>query len=52
MHVSPIESSLEAEAVEGCQAQLHLLPKGGFGVSGQRSKKGLMRVREDESLLI
>lgn len=52
MHVAPIQSPLEAEAVEGCQAQLHLLPRGGFGVPGQRSKKGLMRVREDENLLI
>lgn len=40
--VSPIQSPLEAEAVEGCQAQLHLLPMGGLGVPGQRSKKGLM----------
>lgn len=40
--VSPIQSPLEAEAVEGCQAQLHLLPMGGLGVPGQRSKKDLM----------
>lgn len=32
--VSYSKSPLEAEAVEGCQAQLHLLPRGGFGVPG------------------